>query len=376
VNDQQDPANTNPCVPNADSPACIDLAITKTADNLQVEVGQEVVFTITLDNFSSVAVADIEVGDLLETGFAYVSHTASSGDYDPATGIWTVSSLDAQASVTLDITVTVLDNGVYSNTAELLASVPDDVIPENNQSTVNLQIAVGEGEDLVLEKFASVEGGQFIRERVSPLTGERVIFLVILRNESPDVTATNIRVEDLILPVDQSGFDYLYHTFSPIAGNSYDLDTGIWAVSSLAPGEEAELRIAVTVPREGNFTNTARIQSPEPPAGQEDNYQDSIEVDVNAVTQADPGFVFNQFSPNGDGVNDFLVIRDIASFPGNSIKIFNRYGQQVYEDSEMTDDRVWNGTNNGKEVPEGTYYYILELGPDQEVAKGWIQLIR
>ena len=45
VNDQQDPANENPCIPNADSPTCVDLAVTKTADNLEVEAGQEVVFT-------------------------------------------------------------------------------------------------------------------------------------------------------------------------------------------------------------------------------------------------------------------------------------------------------------------------------------------
>ncbi|MEJ2162463.1 MAG: gliding motility-associated C-terminal domain-containing protein, partial [Robiginitalea sp.] len=381
VNDQQDPANTNPCVPNAGSPACVDLAITKTADNLQVEVGQEVVFTIVLDNLGSGGVTGIEVGDLLETGFAYVSHTASSGDYDPATGIWSVSSLDPLASDALEIRVTVLENGVYSNTAELLTSTPDDVIPENNQSTVNLQRTVGEGEDLVLEKYAaSGDGpgniGRYKRGVVTPLAGQTVIFLVILRNTSLSVPATNIRVEDLILPVAQSGFEYLYHTFSPIAGNSYDLESGIWVVAGLQPGEQAELRIAVTVPGEGNFSNTARIISPEPPAGQESNYQDSIEVEVNEPTEADPGFVFNQFSPNGDGTNDFLIIRDIALFPGNSIRIFNRYGVQVFEASDMTNDQVWNGIDNGNQVPEGTYYYILELSPDREVAKGWIQLIR
>ncbi|MDX1333759.1 MAG: gliding motility-associated C-terminal domain-containing protein, partial [Robiginitalea sp.] len=227
-----------------------------------------------------------------------------------------------------------------------------------------------------LEKFASVDGGRFIPDRVSPLTGARVIFLVVVRNESPSVTARNIRVEDLILPVEQSGFEYLYHTFSPQAGGSYDLETGIWGIANLAPGEQAELRIGVDVPREGTFTNTARILSPAPAAGQEGNYEDSLVVDVAASVEADPGFVFNQFSPNGDGVNDFLVIRDIGTFPGNSIQIFNRYGQPVFEDRNMTSDQVWDGTFKGEQAPEGTYYYILELGPDREVAKGWIQLIR
>jgi gliding motility-associated-like protein/uncharacterized repeat protein (TIGR01451 family) len=376
VNDQQDPANTNPCVPNADSPTCVDLAVTKTADNLEVEAGDEVAFTITLDNLSAGGVTDIEVGDLLQTGFAYVSHTASIGEYDPITGLWTVASLDPLASASLDVRVTVLESGVYTNTAELLTSFPDDTNPDNDISTVEVQIAQGEGEDLVLEKFAALSDGRFGRDNLAALVDDRIIFLVVVRNESPSVTARNIRVEDLILPVEQSGFDYLYHTFSPQAGGSYDLETGIWGIANLAPGEQAELRIGVEVPREGSFTNTARILSPTPPAGQQDNYEDSITVDVSAGVEAEAGFVFNQFSPNGDGVNDFLVVRDIASFPGNSIQIFNRYGQPVFEDSNMTNDQVWDGTFDGEQVPEGTYYYILELGPDREVAKGWIQLIR
>ncbi|WP_424498088.1 gliding motility-associated C-terminal domain-containing protein [Robiginitalea sp.] len=48
----------------------------------------------------------------------------------------------------------------------------------------------------------------------------------------------------------------------------------------------------------------------------------------------------------------------------------------MFEASNMTEDEVWDGTFNGDQSPEGTYYYILELGPDLEVQKGWIQLIR
>ena len=376
VNDQQDPANENPCVPNADSPTCVDLGVTKTADNLEVEIGQEVTFTVRVENFSSGPVTDIQVGDLLETGFSYISHTASLGEYDPGTGVWLIATLNSQEVVTLEIQVSVLDSGVFTNTAELLTSTPDDTNPDNDQSTVELQIAQGEGEDLVLEKYASVDGGLFLRERVAPLAGSGVVFAIIVRNESPSVTARNIRVEDLILPVDQSGFEYLFHFITPQAGNTYDPVSGIWSIDSIAPGEQAELRIRVDVPGPGDFSNTARILSPEAPDGQAGNYQDSIAVIVNEAVEADPGFVFNQFSPNGDGINDFLIVRDIAQFPDNSIKIFNRYGQQVFEASNMINDQVWDGTYRGKEAPKGTYYYILDLGPDREVAKGWIQLIR
>jgi gliding motility-associated-like protein len=183
-------------------------------------------------------------------------------------------------------------------------------------------------------------------------------------------------VEDFIGPVAESGFEYLYHVFSPIQNNSYDLNTGIWTIQSLGPGEQAELRIAVTVPREGDFVNNARILSSNPPDNQPDNNIDKVDVVVSEPLEVAPGFVFNQFSPNGDGVNDFLVIRDIATFTISRIQVFNRYGQQVFEDENMTEDQLWDGTYNGKQVPKGTYYYILDLGPENGTEKGWIQLIR
>jgi len=320
--------------------------------------------------------AAVRVGDFLESGFSYVSHTTSSGAYDPTTGIWSIQELEPQASESLEIRTEVLGNGIYTNTAELLESFPIDDNPSNDLSTVVLELGMPDGVDLVLEKYASVDGAKFLRGRVAPLTGSRVIFLVLVRNESDEGLVNNIRVEDFIGPVAESGFDYLYHVFSPIQGSSYNLDTGIWTIQNLSPGQQAELRIAVTVPREGNFVNSARILSPLPSDPELANTTDSVEVDVNTPLEVPPGFVFNQFSPNGDGINDFLVIRDIAAFQFNSIQIFNRYGQQVFEDRNMVEDQLWNGTHNGEQVPEGTYYYILDLGAEIGTTKGWIQLIR
>ncbi|MCO5726070.1 gliding motility-associated C-terminal domain-containing protein, partial [Robiginitalea marina] len=381
VNDQQDPANNNPCVPNADSPTCVDLAITKTADNLQVDIGQEVAFTITVENLNSGGVTDIQIGDLLETGFTYLSHTASVGDYDPETGLWEIPELGPQATATLEVRVTVLEGGVYTNTAELLTSFPDDRNAENNTSTVVLQLSQTEGVDLVLEKwgaFGSGPGnvGRFQREVIRPLAGNWVVFLVIVRNESLEGPVSNIRVEDLVTPATATGFEYQFHSFSPIAGNAYDPATGIWTINRLENGESAELRISVIVPEAGDFTNAARILGSSPSDGNPGNNEDVLLVDVNIPVEAEPGFVFNQFSPNGDGINDFLVVRDIATFPTNSIQIFNRYGQLVFEASNLTNDQVWDGNFKGERAPEGTYYYLLNLGPDREVAKGWIQLIR
>ncbi len=65
------------------------------------------------------------------------------------------------------------------------------------------------------------------------------------------------------------------------------------------------------------------------------------------------------FSPNGDGQNDLLKIFLNPALPSiNSIKIFNRWGAKIYEGSNAGD--TWDGTDNGKVVPNGVYIYMIE----------------
>lgn len=68
------------------------------------------------------------------------------------------------------------------------------------------------------------------------------------------------------------------------------------------------------------------------------------------------------FSPDGDGLNDKLVFTSIEYFAPAAIKVYNRYGNLVYENEDYKND--WDGTNldKGKALPDGTYYYILKLG--------------
>lgn len=88
------------------------------------------------------------------------------------------------------------------------------------------------------------------------------------------------------------------------------------------------------------------------------------------VPQPDDNLMIQSgFSPNGDGVNDTFFIRNIDSYPQNTLTIFNRWGNIVYEKSPYTSTDLWDGTAqsvgvswNGL-VPEGTYFYVLDTGP-------------
>ncbi|MEM8527410.1 MAG: gliding motility-associated C-terminal domain-containing protein [Bacteroidota bacterium] len=78
----------------------------------------------------------------------------------------------------------------------------------------------------------------------------------------------------------------------------------------------------------------------------------------------------NVITANGDGQNDFLefdVLLGGNNFPDNQISIFNRWGDVVYEAKPYNND--WGGIGlDGRELPQGTYYYILRL----DVAEGLI----
>ncbi|RZL19946.1 MAG: gliding motility-associated C-terminal domain-containing protein [Pedobacter sp.] len=67
----------------------------------------------------------------------------------------------------------------------------------------------------------------------------------------------------------------------------------------------------------------------------------------------------NAFSPNGDGINDVLVIAGLDSYKQSALTIFNRNGQQIFKSVAYL--KPWDGTHNGKSIPTGTYYYIIEL---------------
>lgn len=84
-------------------------------------------------------------------------------------------------------------------------------------------------------------------------------------------------------------------------------------------------------------------------------------------------FVPEGISPNGDGVNDVFRVPDLAVFPNNSIKVYNRWGGLVYEVNQYQQD--WGGTDeNGELLPDGTYFYVIDLGIGQEAQVGYVYI--
>lgn len=75
-------------------------------------------------------------------------------------------------------------------------------------------------------------------------------------------------------------------------------------------------------------------------------------------------------SPNVDGLNDSF---DLTNLGVEEIKIFNRYGIEVYGQKNYTDE--WYGQSDKGELPTGTYFYMLKLADSRELT-GWVYLQR
>jgi gliding motility-associated-like protein len=94
----------------------------------------------------------------------------------------------------------------------------------------------------------------------------------------------------------------------------------------------------------------------------------TLSTDVETIEPVDA------FTPNGDGVNETWNINNIDKFPSCTVKIFNQWGNLVYESTGY--DEPWDGTNNGKQMSSSVYYYIIDLKNGENPVTGSITLLR
>jgi gliding motility-associated-like protein len=81
---------------------------------------------------------------------------------------------------------------------------------------------------------------------------------------------------------------------------------------------------------------------------------DSVEVTVR------PGIVIpDGISPNNDGANDEWIIDGIELFPDCVVEVYNRWGELLFQSVGYKEH--WKGTYKNKELPVGTYYYVIDL---------------
>ncbi len=118
----------------------------------------------------------------------------------------------------------------------------------------------------------------------------------------------------------------------------------------------SDITYYITVTNEYNCSNT-----------------DSINISIEILEH--PLIIYNTFTPNNDGTNDFFHIENIEYYPVNKITIYNRDGHIVYQKDNYNNE--WDGKYYGNDLPAATYYYVLEI-PNliPNIYKGNITIIR
>jgi uncharacterized repeat protein (TIGR01451 family) len=112
-----------------------DIAVTKSVNNANPAVGNNVTFTITAHNLGADPATSVVVTDVLPAGLTFVSSSPSQGTYTASTGVWNLGGLAFDATATLQITATVTGSTAVTNTATRTGTTPADPNPANDTAS-------------------------------------------------------------------------------------------------------------------------------------------------------------------------------------------------------------------------------------------------
>ena len=160
-----------------------------------------------------------------------------------------------------------------------------------------------------------------------------------------------------------------------IKNNNYDgiANTDLLLIQSALDAKKEDsiiLTVNVQSNQSGNFVNTAIVTAPSIFGMVNLSSTDPSKiVAVGDTTRKPTEFVIPKveviipggFSPNNDGIDDAWIIK--RPYGTNiAVKIFNRWGNEVYSNANYQNDWKGKGISNfiGEDIPEGTYYYIVE----------------
>ncbi|MFC7522693.1 Ig-like domain-containing protein [Parapedobacter sp. GCM10030251] len=116
--------------------------------------------------------------------------------------------------------------------------------------------------------------------------------------------------------------------------------------------------------------------------GGDDNHKAAgpVTITVRVVDPAAelPMRVSKVVSPNGDGINEHLIIEGIKDYPDNKVMVFNRNGTVLYEAKGYNNGSIaFRGVSTGQQrLPAGTYFYVAEIriNGQWKYEKGWFVL--
>ncbi|MBW1298793.1 DUF7507 domain-containing protein [Aquimarina litoralis] len=349
-----------------------ELTLVKTGVVNGSNAGDTITYTFTVTNTGNVTVDNIFIDDILtgSTNLAVTPSTLAPGEQGTAQATYVLTQAD-------------INNGEVINSATVLGEDPngDDVmdVSDNGDETVDDNgdndptndetiTPIDQFPNLALTKtgiYVDVNGDDL------PNVGDEIQYTFTVENTG-NVDITNIILSDPLTGIVLNG--------GPIDLAVGEIDTTTFTATYVLTAEDV---------LSGEVINQATV------TGQDPNGDDVVDIsdDPNNTTDIDtdsdgdpedetvtiiegvfndpdnPVTIYTGISPNGDGINDEFRIVGLSSFPDNTLRIYNRWGVEVFgEDGyEQPGVELFRGISNGRatisqknELPVGTYYYVLE----------------
>ncbi|MET3027961.1 gliding motility-associated C-terminal domain-containing protein [Flavobacterium sp. UW10123] len=339
-----------------------DLSLDKTVSNKNANVNETVTFTLQIGNEGPSEATGVAVEDIIPLGYKNITNISNGGIFNLNMIRWEKLTIPV-GGLTLTYNATVvpvhgLQNSDYLNIAQITAS--DQFDPDSTPNNDNGD----QSEDDEDSEFINIPSTDVaIRKDVDKTDvpmDTQVTFTITAENLGT-LAATNVEVQD-VLP---KGYSYISST---VSFGDYNHVTGIWQIPAINSGASQTLTLVVKVIDFNDYVNTAHMTQLDQVDTNPANNQDSATVSPNCLK------IYNEFSPNDDGQNDFFYIDCIERYPDNQLEIFNRWGNLVYYQKGYKN--TWDGKADGsaKTLPEGTYFYILDLGDGSKKTSGWVYL--
>ena len=189
-----------------------------------------------------------------------------------------------------------------------------------------------------------------------------VTYTLTLTNNGPD-SAVNAVVSDTLPAGLGDPDDYGGSGPTPVYnGASRVLQ---WTIPQLDSGASVTLTFEAPIRGFGVMANTAYAASAILDPDTANNHSTAV------FTKDGDLFIPNVITPNGDGKNDLFVIVGLSQYPGSTLRIYNRWGSEVYQSQNYNND--WGGSG----LNDGTYYYILiaNTPTGKQAYKGWVEIL-
>ena len=272
--------------------------------------------------------------------------------------------------------------------------------------TISMTLTVGDSVEIcpeTTELLGIVEGIDFFCENND---AETIIFNINNVNLCSQVTANNVGIDSICVVICDNFLicDTTYYIFTVVSNSpsltaTPDFDTtsinspviiDVLGNDIIPDGILTEMEIVVPNETATNNTATANLNGTVTFTPQQ-NFCGDFEVFhyricndtgcdttmVSILVTCEPSNtdleIFTGFSPNGDGQNDFFTIDGLAQFPNNELAVYNRWGTRVYQMKGYKN--AWDGTWGDKQLPDGTYYYVLKDGQGK-VFSGFLYIKR